>query len=354
MIEILDPIDSTDRGGKSHVSLDISIDKQLKQIDNAVSYYQSKPIYINANHILRRILFSIDEGDKTELAIFNKVRDSIYELSLLYGITTDINKGDIHYNDFPYSKGTYLMSVDTLNITDVLNKNWRSLKPLSMVYKPYVSNYLDLPHSSSDEIDTYCMMTIDLPCLSVKYFKWAKENNNLPANIREDVSDFISKYILAELIRDSARLSYIELFNTFELGKIKNNVPFAYVDYFSKMYEDIIDIRSEYTREGRHHSNMLKEVRCLDLPNFYSAFPNTYDERITIANRWFKFMSESQIILSVLNTVRNDDDKDVLLRFRVQSRILKGNGALKSSPEKETNKYIQSLYEQIEEMVSSR
>lgn len=353
MIEILDPRDDIDRGGKANVSLDLLIKKQLAQVNKSIDYYRKTPVYVNASHPLRRIIFDMDNGEESLFNLFNRIRDEIPTLCIMHGIVYETYNGELNYSDYPYKKGTALMSVEKLTLSDALSKRWEELKPVEMVYKPYVSNSLELPHSSSTEVDCMCLMTIDLTCLAVKYHKWALVNNEKTSDQRQDVSDFVSREVLAPLIMDSARLSYIEMFNTFDLGKVNNKVPFAVVDNTPKLHSEIRKISSDYTSEGRHHSNMLKEIPCFDKESFYDAFANLSDERITTHNRWFKFLSESQYITAILNTVRNDNDKDVRLRFNFQTRILKGNRTLRSSPSKEVNTLMSERYELIDSLINS-
>lgn len=354
MIEILDTEDIVDRGGKAHVNLDFYLKKQITQTKNAIAYYSDKSVYVNSGHILHRILFAIDDGDMSPMQAFNKTKENLNELCLVMGITTHLNKGDINFKDFPYKYGTSIMSVESHDLADLITSDWKSITPLRMVYKSYSSNYLELPHPDSTEIDTSCGLTIDVSALAVKYYKWAKLNNDKPDDQQETRSDFIVRYLLSPLIMDSARLSYINMLTEFEEPKVKHKVPFVVVDQTKGIFKELSKIRESFTKEGKHHSNMMSEIPCFDKENFYDALTHLDRERITVANRWFKFLSDAQYVTAILNVTRNDPDKDILIRFRSVTRLMKGNGTLRSSPSSELNKYMSSQYDLIETLIPKK
>lgn len=355
MIELLDDESSIERGGRVHVNLSFYIDKQVSQVEKAVKYYRETPVFIKANHILIRLaeLCSLEQ-DASPLSMYRHAEETKREIALMLGITTSTNRGQMHYADFPFEKGYGIASVSNYSIADLFGKDWKTMRPFRMVYRPSSDAYLELPTPSATELKTFGAFSVDIPAFAYMLGGWRNQNNKKSEDLKESLGEFITKYILSSNIIDASRLAYMNLMNDGVSAIKDSNTPFVTVDQTKNIKKELDKLKLSFQQSSIHHANVMAELPCMDYEDIYEAIPEIDMDYLTENNRWFKMLAESQIVLPIVTMTKNENDKDVLLRFRVYTRMLNSNGVLRKSPSDEMNKHLKSIYDETKSLVELR
>lgn len=352
MLSILDVEDSVSRGGRQNVKLSRYLDKQIKNIDTAIKYYQSTKTHIHSSHILMRLMLNFDYGDNvTDLDAFSKATDELRELCLVHGITTSDFKGDINEGSFNFEDGCAIMSVQNHSLVDIMRSSWEELKPISIVYRETANYTLHLPLDTSEMLPGFGAITIDIPAMAAKFIKWRTQNRERPSDLMESTNDFIARHLLAPLLYDQNRLAYLNMMAGSIINIEEGERPFAYTKQTENVYKEVKAIRDDLMGQTVHHSSILKEYPGFDLENVYDLVPNLTVPYETENNKWFILLAEAPIVEAALNMAPNDVDQDVRLRFNVYTRMLNSSGVLRKSPSKEMNKLLKYHYDRVSDMI---
>lgn len=354
MIELLDPDDSLDRGGRSHVRLSFLINKQVDAMNKAVDYYKSKPTYIKAQHLLSRLIEDLNYGDSSPITSFNKCVEELDNLCIIYGLTTSTNKGNLHQDDFPFSKGYAILSTNETKSRSIMSSKFADLNPMRMVHRGSANAMFELPTPDATHVNGFGAFTLDLPCLAAMVAGWKIENTKRTDDSQISKSDLISKYILSTLLRDQCRLSYLYMCNDLNQKYIKSDIPFTLVDQTTELKKEIESVKSVLNTSSIHHSNIMAEFPVLDLASFYDAIPKVEVDYLTESNRWVKLLAEYPIVEATLSMAKKDNDSDLPLRLKVYTRTLNSHGVLRKSPSDKMNKYLSELYSNVVSLITKK
>lgn len=344
MIELLDPENDLSRGGVSNVGLSFIINKDLANIKAATKYYKEVKVMIKSNHIIKKIIDMLDFDYETPMEVFRSAQDLSDTISVINGLVTSEFRGTVLNNDFNYEKGYVIASVENGTSLDVIKKTYLNNSPMKLVFRESTGSYFELPTYDSTKIDGFGAFTIDIPILAVSYYTWKKINDEKPEELKETLDDYIVHSILVPMITDAARLSYLRMFLNGDFKVVKSNVPFSYVDQTANLHKEISKLKTSFNIKTTHHTQVLKELPGYDLENMYRLVPELELGNLTNMNRWFKILVESTLVNSVLTAAATDKDKDIIIRFKVMDRTIRGSGTLRKAPTPELRKYLTDIY----------
>lgn len=262
----------------------------LKQnLDRVIQYYRDNPTAVASDHILIRLLQSLNVPLSLPLDRYMaNVENIALNLSMALKFTSAIYRGQFFENVFYGGNHELLIACDTSFDIDFANKHWEKLSPVTVLRNNVSSLDLRLPDGSiTDQRDGISVMLINIPMLALQYRAWMLREQSYAeatgAGMRPETM-FIRGYVLPNML--GTHLDQV-LFNRLWLmvkdekpdGHVMNAHPFYMTDYSDKLNATQAELltllqRSQQLNFGEmlqaipevHKSNLLQAMHIPDLP----------------------------------------------------------------------------------------
>lgn len=128
------------RGAVSAPAFHYVKDGLSKAIDTTVAYYRHRATVVSNNHILVRLLKSLNVSFNREWRNYvDTANDKMDSLSRALQITSDVNLGKVFAPGDFYGIGNEIYIADNSRIDDIETAvaNWRELEPVRILRHPF-------------------------------------------------------------------------------------------------------------------------------------------------------------------------------------------------------------------------
>jgi len=188
----------------------------------AVTGYSAKnSIRIKSSHPLIKLIHSINipitqEGNR----YYSNVDDISFEIANGVGFTSEISAGKTFADTlFAEVAGEVYLSMTgerpKLNHVGRL-ENWKRVESMKVLYTDDNNLNLDIPQGlTTSTVGGWRVISIDIPLFALQYREWMYEQLEKPVDIRENLSQFLYKYPLTNMLESQLQHS---LFN-----RLRNN-----------------------------------------------------------------------------------------------------------------------------------
>jgi hypothetical protein len=236
----------------THGAIDFGRFRVLKELldqmlEKNIAYYRMNRKYIDSRHPLVNVLNSINVPFSLDNRVYNdRVVDLTMNLCRIFGYTSAVSRGTVHYPSMFYGDGVYDAVLFILGEWDLdtFVKNWRNYSPIRVLRHP--RNDLGLyplngNFPSGDE--GFCVVSIDLPMLALQYKLWYEEEGLKKDGEEESIPTFLSRYPLTNMQVSHLDVAIFNRLATLAQGKRGNDpahsTPFWQLD-LSRQVDDIL------------------------------------------------------------------------------------------------------------------
>ena len=173
--------------------------------NKVLEHYQTFGSTINNNHILMRLINSLQILEGPESLTYRRIDSNKDKIATGLGITTDLNPGELHDNEF-YSDTCAIQSVKFMEFFEI--KNFKDIRAVRCLTHQNTDLTLSIPEiGKSLKSNGTAVVGIDIPLLAVQYKLWLRMNQNRPLGQRENTGQFITKFILPGMIPEQIDIS---------------------------------------------------------------------------------------------------------------------------------------------------
>lgn len=217
-----------------------------------ITYYRNFPRFIPSNHLLVKLIDSINVPYNDDIRIhYDKVQDIALNLSMALKMTSSLYRGKVFSPGVFYGKQSneiIIATDDEFSGTDgepkwidSIETNWRDLEPIRVIHHEYTNLNMDIPFGPAPETkNALAVIIVNIPMLSCQYQQWRKElNSKREAGSALGVGQFLYAYPLANMI--NSHLDY-SLFNRLsaiwkndDIPPYRNNQSFFVVNYSERV-----------------------------------------------------------------------------------------------------------------------
>lgn len=301
------------RGAVSAPAFHYVKDGLSKAIDTTVAYYRHRATVVSNNHILVRLLKSLNVSFNREWRNYvDTANDKMDSLSRALQITSDVNLGKVFAPGDFYGIGNEIYIADNSRIDDIETAvaNWRELEPVRILRHPFTDMNCALAdgnYKGSDE-KGLVILSIHFGKLAIQFRCWAEQERLKHYDTAESVAGFVKRYPVTNLVRSHMdvalfnRLYYT--YKDFPIAPYKRVHPFNVIDYTGKLagvFKTLIDGVLNRPRLFEEYLLNLPSIRYDNmLPTF--IMPKVYATRRV---EWALILARMPLI-TFLVTVEGD------------------------------------------------
>jgi hypothetical protein len=216
-------------------------------LDRVLTYYRDAPLSVKSDHLLIRLLQSLNIPLSLTLDRYMaNVENIALNLSMVFKMTSSIYRGQFFENVFYGGNYELLVASDATFDIYKAQQHWEQLSPVTVLRNNVTSLDMRLPDGSvTDTRGGISVLLINIPLLALQYRAWmlrelalAEQNGN---GIRP-VTAFIHGYVLPNML--GSQLDQV-LFNRLKLmvdggtpdGPVHQAHPFVMTDYSDRLDE---------------------------------------------------------------------------------------------------------------------
>ncbi len=222
---------------------------QAKQVLNSEfnrlrNYHQNNVSFVSNDHILVRLLTSIDftNGLLNEIAL--DLNDSFDGMMTSLGIGSPFGRPDFSINSWFYNRRTYeiLIQDSSLFDADWVYENWKQAKPIRVLHHPFTDLSLAYPDGRyvSNEKPGYAVIAINPAMLAIQYKGYLDSFKGTESAVIQAPAIYLSKFPIFNMLKDhidiAIRNRCIKMFLGEPLASYRSaysmaiNNPTSYVD----------------------------------------------------------------------------------------------------------------------------
>lgn len=215
-----------------------------RNLKTTIDYYQNRKFAVKGNHLLARILNTINVSYERDLEqLYNIVESKANALSMHFKLTSSVYKGEVFHGVF-YGEGTREIIMATSDYTSPreIENNWRNFAAVKVVGHSKSDLSLLLPNGKAYSNETgVAFIEINLPALAVQYRCFVREQYQyyLENSTASPTSVFIHMYVLPNMLY--SHLDHCIFNRVYNLamgapmGRVQFRHPFTLIDYEGKV-----------------------------------------------------------------------------------------------------------------------
>ena len=327
--------------------------RELIQIhlDYQIKHYESYSSYINSDFILSRLAILLEPYLDDSLNTYNTVSDNLHNICNPLQITSSTTFGKIHHNSF-YTNTCALISAD-FGLSSI-KTDWEKITSVKVLTHPSLSMEVHIPVtvSRNKQLDGLAVIGIDIALFAYQLKKWTQYNKTKSDLEQESIADFISKYVLPNMIPsqiDCALRNRIEYL-------VRNEIPdvIEIERAFVKNYESAIkgpieQILKNISTSRSVYRKAVGEIPFIFNDSYLSAVPFEIASFSTYSY-WVVFMTFVDWVYPMVFFIPPSNINNTLISTILKrvDRFINGTGCLNHIPsELEDNVYYK--YNKIKE-----
>lgn len=268
-------------------SIDFDYTRRYLMEDQMVrykDYRRANPGYIKSNHLIIRILDSINvQFDGDFLDYYNKVNAQVGRMAGQMGIATSAHHGRPMDGTFYGKQVTEILIATTtsLSFRQILDQ-WDNLPAVKALSHPIRGTTLldldgtlevPLPYRNSPQV---AVLQIDIPLLACQYQLW-KLANRITSPKPDQVPDeyFVASIVIPNLLTSHLDIAVLNSM-AYQSGvdgffEVKSNLPFNITDLSSRYDRAIDDILRRFQVQTLTFTDILRNIPTFGAKNMFEA-----------------------------------------------------------------------------------
>lgn len=318
------------------VTFDFLISQQEKEVQDAIKYYRANRRSTPAGHWIYRLCKLLDWGsDITFANCYFRAKSEEEALCRNVGIYTSINAGhSIGLNmgmdgECVAFVNNHLTSADYSSI----GARWKTQQPIKVVSRPGITGSLNLPDDPTQDYYGYSAISVDVCMLALMYLGFKKEEFKKPLNERMTTSDFVSGYVLPNMMYSQFTCIVHNMFDN------------------EAMYSNVEDIRTPFTNSSRI-KDLIDEAETILAANngkrmsnleYANSLPKVWDKPfhsvvkveplLTVNNYWANVVTGIGVAKAILGNIEQTDGNTTLNLFNRVNRRVRSERTFAKMPE---------------------
>lgn len=334
MIEILNLSKGIATPSFETVTLDFLISKQETEVKDAIQYYRSNKKAVPAGHWMYRLCKLLDWGHESTFAnYYFRAKDEEESICRNMHIYTAINKGGVI--DLSMGTDDECVGFSNEHITDsnysYHGSKWKSLEPIKIVHRPGIKGGLLLPDDPKQEYDGYCALSIDVPLLAIMYLGFKKEQSTKPLNERDTTGDFISGYLLPNMMYSQFTCIMQNMFiSSYIYDGEDIRPPFATGNQLNGIVDEADKLVAEYTSRSLSNLEYATSLPAIWGKVFYEV--PEFTNIATVNNYWGYVTTGLAVTNAIVGTIKSSDGKTTTNYFRRVDRRVRSERTFDKLP----------------------
>lgn len=348
MIEILNLSKGIASPSFETVTLDFLIAKQEKEVNDAMRYYRNNKRTIPAGHWMYRLCKLLDWGhEPTFSTYYFRAKDEEETICRNMGIYTAINKGhalDLNMGTDGFCVGFNNTHVDSGSYVS-LGSKWETLEPVKVVHRPGVKGSLLLPDDPKQDYDGYCAISVDIPLLAIMYLGFKKQESTKPITERMGTGDFISGYLLPNMMRSQFTCIIQNMFLSTKTYDDDDHAPvFTNGNQLKNIIHESDKLITEYMGRERTNLEMASSLPQVWSEPFFKTV--SFENIATVNNFWGSLVSGVSPTMAIVGIIDSKDGGSNKVMFNRINRRVKSERTFNKLPEG-ADAYFRSTYDDV-------
>lgn len=345
MIEIFELNTTGSRGTQATPKLDYHFRKQVVDIKKAITYYRNYPVFLNSGNVLTRLLYKLDFDSELPSECFYKAIAINEELSLNLGFASSVHEPVIQ-SGFNF-KDTLIVSTMESRGNLPSTTDWKSLVPLTVMYRPGKQGVYQLPLEGNNSYDGAQVLGIDIPLLAYMFAMFRKERKTLFEDSIVGTSEFIARYVLPNALYsqlDCLMVNHLNGEEELEDGW-NDKVPFSAVDHMVDIYQEL----NVFAASSRNKTVLVEDF-LRSLPSTKGTMfnlPFIYKGANTTNTVWFETIANLPLVMGVAKTLDLQDKGSIRNNLLRLDRKINSSRAWNKLPTNELKSHFTLLYNEI-------
>jgi hypothetical protein len=245
-----------------------------------VSYYRGNPQAVKSDHLLVKIIQSMDIPFSVGYDRYYALADaSALDLSMVLKLTSSLYKGQVWDGVFygPGSQEIIIAHVGDFNYENI-QKEWMNVQAVRVLRHPKSDLYMNLPDGKQNTTESGpAVIAINIPLLMCQYY-WFRQNYFLPDYNEPDAHTdmmFVHMYVLPNMLYshlDQALFNRIDKMNKREdFGQPLKKHPFVQLNYDHRVDHSYAVVLNNLKRQEKNFVGILQNVPAVIRENMESV-----------------------------------------------------------------------------------
>lgn len=249
-----------------------------RNLATVVQFYQTHPMAVESDHLLVRLLQSIDVPlSQVPERYQDNVQAMSLNLSMALKMTSSIYRGQIFPGVFYGSECPEIIIAENEDFdADEVTQNWKSQVPIYVIRHPISDLGLRLPNGLNNSSDSgIAVVVINIPLLAVMYraFRWEEVERAaaMGEGAQRSIMQFIHMFVLPNMM--ASHLDYV-LFNRLlnmaigiPFGEVRRPHSFPIIDYTAKLNAVDEALLEVFVKTSKDFRSMMHEVPMVSVDN---------------------------------------------------------------------------------------
>lgn len=278
------------------------------EINNAISYYNSRVHSVKSNHLLCRLLITASpEFDYDNERFAQYVQTKSPYLAKHFGMTSSIGSGKTNDSIF-YGEDIeeILLFVESYFNPFETIENWQNINAVKVLNHPFSCLTPKLFNGKKKETGYgISVVAVDIALLLMQYRGWLTEQKKKMQETGSALSEshFVSMYVLPQMLKSHTEIAiFNRLANLNDAAPmtemlVKN--PFVVMDYHAKLDKSLKDILRYIKDKPALYSQSLKAIPCAFEPNMQQALLLP-DIAPTVQVWWALVLSRASMLWAIM------------------------------------------------------
>lgn len=337
--------------------------KQIQtNLERVVNYYRVSPMYYHSDHILVKILQSLNVNIHQDLVVYrDKVEDRTDAVARSLRLTTASQAGEVPEEGFFYGLGSdeVVVAIDAPFPLTKVRDDWENLQPIRWLRHPKTDMNLDIPMGrQTSEEEGLSVILINIPMLACQYRQWRlRELRDNPENPRS-VTQFIGLYPIPNSLYSQIDVAFMNRFITTMQGEaipeVRDNHPFYLNNYERHLDGEIDKMLTVINRKSLKFENLLESL----LPIHANSFREVIElPKIPPTRQVLWALTLARLPISIFlghwhGMVGTRNNGQEINRMRRSLIELENDKALKQGLPREARSYVEGEVELLEALLS--
>ena len=220
-------------------------------IDSVIRYYSTRVQAVKSNHLLARILNSLNVPHSLPTErFFQLVSDIALSQSMVFQISSPLSQGRVHRGVFYGPNSSEILVYDSASADAVSSaRDWKNIQAVRVVSHPRTDLDLLLPNGKDVSYeDGVSVIAIDIPLLALQFRQFSLEMASRDqTEVILGVTHFIHMYVLPNMLKTQTDITLVNrvahLFHSKPMPRCKIHHPFRLIDIerqLNQMHQQII------------------------------------------------------------------------------------------------------------------
>jgi len=278
MYQLFDERYNVSKSQIRHGSFDLIKRIYKRELDKIVSYFSNRVFAVNSDHILCRVLNTVNVPLAYSLDRFveSSIARSIY-VSKNFNFTSPINYGIIHDGLF-YGKGNdeiIIYNDDYFN-PNTASRDWKKIQAVKVLEHNVSNMSLLLPNGKENNIEKgLAVISINIPLLLMQYRSFILEQAIKSNNSLLSVSHFVHMYVLPNMLYSHIDIvimnRLLNLYYGAPMGYGLKKYPFPIINYESNIDRVLLVILKHIKESGLLYENILENIPSINSDDLLEA-----------------------------------------------------------------------------------